>query len=103
MALVARLMHEDTDERSIAVHQFVAALKRVNSGKWTPAQIKAFYAMTTADAAEFDFLVGKLAAIADSGDRLDMLAEIEAIFILAESKTVPDHITVSDVGRKKDL
>ena len=42
-------------------------------------------------------MVAQLAAISDQTQRLAVLTEINAVFILAESGTIPNHITPNDV------
>ena len=97
--LVQRLMHDPSVPPAdhIAVHDFFAALTRVNAGRWTAADIKSYYGMSGQDGTDFDWMVAQLAAISDQTQRLAVLTEINAVFILAESGTIPNHITPNDV------
>lgn len=96
--LVERVMGENiTPAQRIPVHEFFAALTRVNAGRWTAAQIKTHYGMSGQDGTDFDWMIAQLAAIVDPTDRLAKLAEVEAVFILAESRAVPSHTTTTEV------
>lgn len=93
MALIERLMGEpfETDPaRKIAVHQFAAMVYEVAFGPRTVAQIKSYYAMTPADAAEFD----TLAAMVTGTDAVKhrIVFQFEQIFLLGEMR-VPFYDT----------
>ena len=97
--LVQRLMHDPSVPVAdqIPVHEFIAALTRVNFGRWPASAIKAHYGMSGQDGADFDWMIAQLVAISDPTDRMAKLQEIEAVFILAESGDIPSHITTADV------
>jgi hypothetical protein len=93
MALIERLMgfpDEPDPERKIPVHQFTAACYEVAFGPRTVAQIKAYYTMDTADAAEFDQLVALVSGT--DAVRHRTIFQIEQILLLAEQR-VPFYTT----------
>jgi len=88
MALIERLMQLDSvpDDRHIAVHEFFAVLHELGQGNLTNSQIKAHYAMTAADEADYNVIT-------------DDPPGVHATFILAEAE-FPGYDTPSAVRSK---
>jgi hypothetical protein len=83
MALIERLMGILPEpRRKIPVHEFTAACYEIAFGPRTVAQIKAYYAMEAADAAEFDLLVAQVSGTDAVKHR--QIFQFEQILILAE-------------------
>jgi hypothetical protein len=104
MALVERLMgipFEPDQARKIAVHEFAAGCYEVAFGPRTVAEIKAYYAMTPEDAAEFDALAAKITGTDAVKHRL--VFQIEQVFILAEMRAAPFYETPAKVRSRLGL
>jgi hypothetical protein len=88
MALIERLMgppDEPDLTKKIPVHQFAAACYEIAFGPRTVAQIKTYWAMSPADASEFDALVALVSGTDAVKHRL--IFQIEQVFLLAEVRT----------------
>ena len=87
MALIERLMgapFEPDPARRITVHEFAAWCYESAFGPRTVAEIKAYFAMTLEDAAEFDAIIAKITGTDATRHRL--VFQLEQIFILAEMR-----------------
>jgi hypothetical protein len=85
MALVERIMGEPFEPdpaRRIPVHEFAAWCYESAFGPRTVAEIKAYFAMTTEDAAEFDAIIAKITGT--DAQRHRLVFQLEQVFILAE-------------------
>jgi hypothetical protein len=100
MALIERLM--DLEEPKIPVHTFFAACSEIVAGRATVQNVKTFFEMNTATAAEFDALIATgptgTTALAMANKAL-FINSIHAIFILAEAD-VPSYDTPAGVRSK---
>ena len=83
MALIERLMGTGEPRNKIPVHEFTAACYEIAFGPRTVAQIKSYYNMDVAAAAEFDLLVAKVTG-ADAV-RHRIIFQFEQVLILAET------------------
>ena len=87
MALVERIMGEPFEPdstRHIPVHAFTAWCFESAFGPRTVAEIKAYFAMTPEDAAEFDAIIAKITGTQAS--RLQGILQLEEVFLLAECR-----------------
>lgn len=88
-AIVERLMgapFETDDSRKIPVHEFAAACFEIAFGPRTVAQIKTYYNMTSADANEFDAMVGLVTGGSSDAVKHRIIFQFEQVFILAEHR-----------------
>lgn len=107
MALVERLCQVDEHEpggepqtRHMAYALFVSGLFAVLHGRWTPANIKSFYQMTSEDISEFDTLVGRIQAYPTDAERVIAVQQVTRIMSAWEAKDdypVPGHLTVANI------
>lgn len=86
MALIERLMHDDTEptNRWIPVHAFFAAASEVERGALTANQVKTALAMTAPDIVDFDAMVALVTG--GAAPRLAVIQRFHAVFILAEGR-----------------
>lgn len=99
MALIERLMHDESEPTSrwIPVHDFFAAASEVERGGLTSAKVKAFWAMTAPDIADFDAMVAQVTGAA--APRLATIQKFHAVFMLAEGR-YPEYSTPAEVRTK---
>lgn len=86
MALVERLM--GLEEPKIAVHAFFASANEIIAGALTTAQVKAFLAMDTPAANEFDALVATAptgTAAINLAQKALFISRVHSVFVLAEA------------------
>jgi hypothetical protein len=104
MPLIERLMRwpSEPNSRWIHVHAFYAAGHELVAGNLTAAQIKTGFAMTPADATEFDALAATAptgsAALAVANKAL-FVSRVHAVLMLAEDR-FPGYDTPAGVRAK---
>lgn len=102
MALVERLMHLETGERNIAVHQFFAAVNEVIAGALTGAQVANYLEFSVEDQVDWDALAAQFPTGTTStalANKALMVERIHGVFILAEGR-VPGYDTPANVRTK---
>lgn len=104
MALIERLMGEPFIAQGsglkIPVHTFAAACYEVAFGPRTVAQLKTYWNMDTADAAEFDAIVAKVTGTDAVKHRV--VFQFEQVLILAEERA-PFYETPAEVRSRLGL
>lgn len=103
MALIERLMQIDPGEpggepydRHMALNPFCEAIFSILGGYHTIAEVKAFYAMTPADEAEFDTLVTRVTAHPNDHHRDRAVHRIRSILTFMEAE-ITGYTTVSQI------
>jgi len=99
MSLVERLMHQDTDERSMSVHEFFAAITELLYGNLTAAQVQNHYTMTEDDLVDWDALAAQIPAADQLAQRALYIEHLHAAFILAERRA-PTYSTPTEVRER---
>jgi len=104
MALVERLCQIPSDDpggepnaRHIALNPFCEAMFSLLGGYHTVTEVKAFYAMTVEDEAEFDTLVGRVTAHADDYHRDRAVHRIRSILTFWEQGDVPSYMSAAEI------
>ena len=101
MALVERLCQVEEDHtRNIALNPFCEALFSVLGGYHTNAQVKAFYAMTAEDAAEYDTLVARVVAVQQDAARALKVHRIRSILTFWEQGDINGYDTVAGIRQQ---